>query len=335
MADMISATGLVKTYGTLRALDGLDLAVPAGTVLGLLGPNGAGKTTAVRILTTLLTADGGSAEVAGIDVAADPRAVRAKIGLSGQYSAVDEYLTGFENLDMVGRLYGLGRRASRDRATELLERFDLQQASGRPVKTYSGGMRRRLDLAGALVAEPPVLFLDEPTTGLDPGSRSDMWQVITELVKGGTTLLLTTQYLEEADLLADDIVVIDHGRAIARGTADQLKAKLGGERVEIVLAEATDLPIAETVLGGLADGAVVVTEQAKRLTAPVGGGAESLMSALRGLDSHGIKVLDVALRRPTLDDVFLTLTGRGAQEDQPEATSAGTSVSTTATGGSR
>jgi ABC-2 type transport system ATP-binding protein len=324
MADVIRATGLVKTYGNVRALDGLDLAVPEGTVLGLLGPNGAGKTTVVRILATLLKADGGSAEVAGFDVARQPGKVREQIGLSGQYAAVDEYLTGYENLDMVGRLYGLGVRKSRERARELLERFTLADAADRTVKTYSGGMRRRLDLAGALVAQPPVLFLDEPTTGLDPRSRTDMWEVLVELVKAGTTLLLTTQYLEEADRLADDILVIDHGRAIAHGTADELKAHVGGERVEIVVGTAADVAAARTVLAALADGEIVIEEHTRRVTAPVKGGAGVLVEALRRLDAEGIVLLDVALRRPTLDDVFLTLTGHAAEvEGQAKAKARG------------
>ena len=313
MTDMIRASGLVKRYGAVTALDGLDLAVPEGRVLGLLGPNGAGKTTAVRIFTTLLDADAGSAEVAGFEVRADPQAVRERIGLSGQYAAVDEYLTGFENLDMVGRLYRLGRRRSRARARELLELFALGDAGDRPVKTYSGGMRRRLDLAAALVAQPAVLFLDEPTTGLDPRSRTDLWGVIRELVQAGTTLLLTTQYLEEADRLADTIVVIDHGRIIAEGPADQLKAQVGGERVELVVETPSDVFAARSALAQLATGDVHVDEHARRVTAPVSGGAGVLMRALRLLDTAAVTVLDVGLRRPTLDDVFLQLTGHATE----------------------
>ena len=317
MADVIRASGLVKTYGKVRALDGLDLGVPEGTVLGLLGPNGAGKTTAVRILTTLLAPDGGSATVAGVDVVRNPAKVRALIGLSGQYAAVDEYLTGYENLDMIGRLYGLGARRSKQRARELLERFRLDDAGDRPVKTYSGGMRRRLDLAGSLVAQPPVLFLDEPTTGLDPRSRTEMWDVIVELVQGGTTLMLTTQYLEEADRLADDILVIDHGRAIAHGTADELKAQVGGERVEIVVASAAQLDTAERILKELAEGDVEVEPHTRKLVAPVRGGAGVLVEALRRLDAGQVELRDVALRRPTLDDVFLTLTGHRTEDETP------------------
>ena len=319
MPTMVRASGLVKRYGAVTALDGLDLEVAQGTVLGVLGPNGAGKTTAVRILTTLLQPDAGAAEVGGLDVLADPEGVRKRIGLSGQYAAVDEYLTGYENLDMVGRLYRLGRRRSRARARELLERFDLFDAADRPVKTYSGGMRRRLDLAAALVAEPMVLFLDEPTTGLDPRSRSDMWEVIRELVQAGTTLLLTTQYLEEADRLADDIIVIDHGRVIAHGAADELKAQMGGERVELIVEQAADVAGARAVLAELAVGEVQVDAHSRKLTAPVSGGASVLMAALRRLDADGVGVLDVGLRRPTLDDVFLSLTGHVAEPQTADA----------------
>jgi len=314
MADMIRVEGLVKRYGDVEALKGLDLVVPEGTVLGLLGPNGAGKTTAVRVITTLLAPDAGRVEVAGVDVVADPDGVRRRIGLSGQYAAVDEHLTGYENLDMVGRLYGLGRQKSSARARELLERFDLADAGDRPSKTYSGGMRRRLDLAGALVAAPPVLVLDEPTTGLDPRSRQEMWGVIRELVGGGSTLLLTTQYLEEADLLADEIVVIDHGLAIARGTADSLKAQTGGERVEIVLSDAADRDAAATVLATVAIGDVQTGANQRELVAAVDHGPRSLRQVLDGLEQAQIQVLDIGLRRPTLDDVFLTLTGRPAEE---------------------
>jgi ABC-2 type transport system ATP-binding protein len=318
MVDVIRASGLVKHYGEVRALDGLDLAVPEGTVLGLLGPNGAGKTTAVRILTTLLVPDAGSVEVAGVDVLADPQEVRKRIGLSGQTAAVDEHLSGYENLEMVGRLYRLGFRRARARAHELLERFDLAEASDRPVRTYSGGMRRRLDLAAALVAEPPVLFLDEPTTGLDPRSRINMWDVIRELLRHGTTLLLTTQYLEEADQLADDIIVIDHGRSIAHGTANELKAQVGGERIELVVAGPADLLTARGIAAKLAVGDLHVDEHTNAISVPVAGGAKDLMAALRLLDEAEVDVLDVGLRRPTLDDVFLALTGHLAEDGEPE-----------------
>jgi ABC-2 type transport system ATP-binding protein len=319
MTEVITATGLVKSYGRLRALDGLDLVVPQGTILGLLGPNGAGKTTAVRILTTLLKPDAGSATVAGLDVIHQPGKVRAQLGLSGQYAAVDEYLTGYENLQMVGRLYGLSRADARRRARELLDQFSLAEAVDRPVKTYSGGMRRRLDLAGALVARPPVLFLDEPTTGLDPRSRNDMWDVILDLVGGGSTLLLTTQYLEEADRLADNILVIDHGKAIAQGTAAELKDQAGGARIEITLAEAADLVRAGEILERFADGPIESDQHSRRLVAPISGSSPTLVNTVHQLDSAGIALLDVALRRPTLDEVFLKLTGhRSEPEPEPE-----------------
>ncbi|MFJ9039281.1 ATP-binding cassette domain-containing protein [Streptomyces sp. NPDC102406] len=314
MPGAIHAEGLVKTFGDVRALDGVDLDVPEGTVLGLLGPNGAGKTTAVRCLTTLLTPDSGKAVVAGIDVLKNPNEVRRSIGLSGQFAAVDEYLTGRENLQMVGQLYQMKAKEAKARAAELLDRFHLADAADRPSKTYSGGMRRRLDLAAALVVSPPVMFMDEPTTGLDPRNRQQLWEVIQELVAGGTTLLLTTQYLEEADHLAHDICVVDHGRVIARGTSDQLKAQTGGERVEVVVHEREHIDTARQILAGFGKGETAVEEHTRKLTVPVTGGAKLLAEVIRELDARGIEIDDIGLRRPTLDDVFISLTGHVAEE---------------------
>jgi ABC-2 type transport system ATP-binding protein len=305
---------LRKSFGDVRALDGVSLDVAAGTVVGLLGPNGAGKTTFVRVLATLLKPDGGEAQVAGLDVIRDEARLRERIGLAGQYAAVDENLTGLENLVMVGRLYGMSRAQARARGSELLERFELTEAANRPVKTYSGGMRRRLDLGAALVASPPVLFLDEPTTGLDPRSRLGLWEVIEGLVEGGTTVLLTTQYLEEADRLADTIAVIDHGQLIAEGTSDQLKDQVGGERLEISLEAGDDASAAVRALDSMADGEVAADEAVVRLTVRERRG--SIVEAVRRLSEAGIGVEDLAVRRPTLDDVFLTLTGHAA-EDAP------------------
>jgi ABC-2 type transport system ATP-binding protein len=316
----IEAEGLVKVYrsrkSTVRALDGVDLEVPEGTVLGLLGPNGAGKTTTVRILTTLLRPDAGSARVAGLDVLREPQAVRSAIGLSGQYAAVDENLTGRENLWMFGRLYHLSSPDARARADQLLGQFDLEDAADRVAKTYSGGMRRRLDLAAALIGRPKLLFLDEPTTGLDPRSRLGMWDVIRTQVREGVTLLLTTQYLEEADELANEIAVVDRGRIIASGTSDDLKARVGGERIEVVVHDAADLPSAAQLLAP--DGSGTIEEHTRRLTFAADGGAGQLVDVIRRLGEAGIKVDDIGLRRPTLDDVFLSLTGHAVAEDDEE-----------------
>jgi ABC-2 type transport system ATP-binding protein len=310
-AAAISARGLRKSFGDVRALDGVDFDVAPGTVLGLLGPNGAGKTTAVRVLTTLLKPDSGSATVAGLDVVSQAAALREHIGLAGQYAAIDENLTGLENLVMVGRLYGMKRAVARTRANELLDRFELDEAAGRPAKTYSGGMRRRLDLAAALVAKPPVLFLDEPTTGLDPRSRLALWTTIEELVAEGTTVLLTTQYLDEADRLADTIAVIDHGRVIAEGTPDELKDRVGGERLEVRLADPAAAPRAAAALAEMSDEAPASDGALVTLTVRARTGA--IVEAVRRLDDAGVDVDDLTLRRPTLDDVFLALTGHAAE----------------------
>jgi ABC-2 type transport system ATP-binding protein len=313
----VIAQHLVKTYrnGEVRALDDLSLDVEEGTVLSVLGPNGAGKTTTVRILATLLNPDSGQASVGGIDVIRNPEKVREIIGLSGQYAAVDETLTGWDNLVMFGRLYHLGKQASINRANELLERFSLTDSARRPIKTYSGGMRRRLDLAASLIVKPKVLFLDEPTTGLDPRGRQEMWGVIEELVKDGVTLLLTTQYLEEADQLADEIAVIDHGKVIARGTSDVLKKQVGGERLEVVV-ESQQIQATMEIVSKVSGNKASLDDALRQVSAPVSTGVSALIEVLRELDASGIHPLDVGLKRPSLDDVFMSLTGHVAEEGE-------------------
>ena len=322
----IVAEGLHKYYGKIHALDGLNLEASEGRILAVLGPNGAGKTTAVRILTTLLKPDSGRAEVAGLDVVKHAAAVRTRIGLAGQYAAIDETLTGYENLKMFGQLYHLPGAEAKRRASALLTGFDLGEAASRLVKTYSGGMRKRLDLAAGLIITPPILFLDEPTTGLDPRGRLAVWEVIRGLAAEGTTVFFTTQYLEEADQFAHQIAVIDHGRVIAKGTADELKTQIGRERLELTIAPSGDLQAALEALRLHSSGEIQIDSERRHLTVPVTHGAQHLPAIMRDLDAAGIPLDDLALRRPTLDDVFLSLTGRAATEaDQREAAAPGRS----------
>ncbi|MFB7723727.1 ATP-binding cassette domain-containing protein [Nocardia sp. NPDC056100] len=313
MSLAVEVEGLIKYYGKVRVLDGIDLEIPSGTVMGLLGPNGAGKTTTVRIVTTLLAPSSGKVWVAGVDVLKNPARARTRLGLSGQYAAIDANLSGFENLRMVARLYGMSHKESAQRATELLAALGLEHAAGRRAGTYSGGMARRLDLAGALVCKPPVVVLDEPTTGLDPRGRLDMWRVIGDLVDDGTTVLLTTQYLEEADLLADRITVIDRGRVIARGSADELKTSIGGDKLTVTLAAGQDPTPAKQILAQVGIGEPSADAATDQVTVVVGDGTRTMVEALRRLDDAGVCILDADVHRPSLDDVFLSLTGKSAE----------------------
>jgi ABC-2 type transport system ATP-binding protein len=316
MTLAIKASGLAKAYGDVVALNGIDIEVEQGTVLGLLGPNGSGKTTTVRILATLLQADSGSASVGGFDVATQPDEVRSVIGLTGQYAAVDEYLTGRENLELFGRLFHLSKFDAAKRAAELLDRFDLSDAADRGIKGYSGGMRRRLDLAASLIGRPNVLFLDEPTTGLDPRSRQGMWEVIEDLISEGTTVLLTTQYLEEADQLANRIVVLDHGNVIAKGTSNELKSQVGGDRIEIVVESVGDVSNAAALIQEFGSAPAITEDLTKTILLPVAGGSTAIVNIVRKLDENKISIADIALRRPTLDDVFLSLTGHATENTE-------------------
>jgi len=316
MTLAIKASGLAKAYGDVVALNGIDIEVEQGTDLGLLGPNGSGKTTTVRILATLLQADSGSASVGGFDVATQPDEVRSVIGLTGQYAAVDEYLTGRENLELFGRLFHLSKFDAAKRAAELLDRFDLSDAADRGIKGYSGGMRRRLDLAASLIGRPNVLFLDEPTTGLDPRSRQGMWEVIEDLISEGTTVLLTTQYLEEADQLANRIVVLDHGNVIAKGTSNELKSQVGGDRIEIVVESVGDVSNAAALIQEFGSAPAITEDLTKTILLPVAGGSTAIVNIVRKLDENKISIADIALRRPTLDDVFLSLTGHATENTE-------------------